>query len=266
MSDNIYNKKAWLDRFIHEESPDIFDRERLSRIKAAIPQGVRTVLDIGIGGGYIFRELKYVKGLDCFGIDISLELVKRLGDGNVLVGDAGDIPFSDGEFDLVLAGDLIEHLKEDFFEKSISEIVRVAKKYVLINSPYKDAVNWPVSLCGSCKREFNIYGHMRKIDMPLVRNIFPSSRFNLVKIETLGRRRDPRPDLLVNIARRWGKVYSKEGAVCPYCYRSAACEPSRNLFEKITGRTVAGMFFLMDNLIPPVFKSKSEILLLIEKH
>lgn len=265
MADNIYNRKDWVDKFIFEKSRDHFDDERVSKIIAAIPRDVKTVLDVGVGGGSVFRELKNSPRLECSGIDISRELVDRLKDDRVKVGDVRRIPFNDEEFDLVLAGDILEHIEDGYFEKSVSEIARVSKKYILISSPYKDEIDWPVSMCGSCKREFNVYGHVRSIDMKLVKSVFPQGKFDFLKVGFLGKMRDPRPRALVYMARRWGKVYSQEGAVCPHCFSNHICEPRRGVLEKTLGRSVAAIFYLMDNFMPSIFKKRSEILILLKK-
>lgn len=264
MTTSIYNQKGWIDRFINIKANDAFEVQRISKILVAIPQDVKTVLDVGTGAGAIFRKLKDRKGLDCFGIDISFELVNRLND-NIVVADASNIPFKDAEFDMVLAGDFIEHIEEGHFAKSVSEMIRVSKKYILINSPYKDVVNWPVSLCGKCGMEFNIYGHVRTVNIALIKKIFPKKEFDFIRVEVFGRKRDMRPSNLVYIARRWGKVYSREGVVCPHCLNKIVHEPIRNLFERFLGRLVLLIFYLTDNFIPSAFKSGSEILILLKK-
>jgi SAM-dependent methyltransferase len=265
MPDSIYSQNAWLDMFMHNEPADACDRERVSKIVSMIPSKVGSVLDVGVGGGYIFRELKRRGGISSVGLDISLELVKRLKERRVCVGDAKAIPFKDGQFDLVLGADVIEHIKEDHFNESVSELVRVSREFILINSPYKDSVDWPVSLCSRCDKEFNVYGHMRRIDMALIRRIFPDSRFDILKVEFFGKRREARPQPMVHMARRWGKVYSREGVVCPHCLNSEIKQPDRNLAQRFFGGAVCALFMLMDNLTLPFVKVRSEMCVLIRK-
>jgi SAM-dependent methyltransferase len=265
MQDNIYNRKAWVDAFIRERASDASDAERVRKILEAVPGDVTSVLDVGVGGGYIYRELKKRFGAGCFGLDVSLELLKRLKDATTCVADAQTIPFRDGEFDLVIAADLIEHIKDEFFDSSILELIRVSRKYLLINSPYKDSIDWPVSLCGACGREFNVYGHVRSVDMDLVREVFPPERFEIVRTEVFGNKRDARPKALAVIARRLGKVYSSEGVICPHCLNSAPKLPERNFAENLLGGMVCGTFFLMDRLIPSFLKKGSEIYVLLKK-
>jgi SAM-dependent methyltransferase len=243
MRSDIYSQKAWVDKFISRKPVDEADAERTDKIIDMIPSDVTTVLDIGIGGGYIYRRLKDRGGLRCFGIDISLDLIKMAEDGSLCVSDAGSLPFKNGEFDLVVAADVLEHIKEEFFRDAASEMIRVSKKYILINSPYKDAIDWPVSLCGVCRKEFNIYGHVRMVDMALIKRIFPGDKFRMLKTEIFGKKRDARPAFLVRIARRHGRIYSAEGAVCPDCSSSVISQPPRNAVQSIFGKAVCGIFF-----------------------
>lgn len=262
---NIYNTKTWTDKFMYTKPVDSFDKERVNKILCIIPEDVKTVLDVGTGGGYIYRRLKDDKGLKCFSIDISFNMLKKLNDNKSCLADVKNIPFKNEEFDLVLACDLIEHIEKEFFSDSISELKRIAKKYILVNSPFKDAINWPVSLCNKCNKEFNIYGHLRTVDMKLIKALFPADNFVILKTEIFGRKRTPRPYFLVYIARKYGKDYSREGVICPYCFNRSIGYPHRTFFEKFIGRTIWTVFLLIDRLIPSVSKKGSEICILLQK-
>ncbi len=265
MGTNIYGQKAWIDKFISRSPTDDSDAERVQKIVDMIPEDVATVLDVGVGGGYIYGELKRKKGLRCAGIDLSLELVKRLKEPAICVGDARNIPFRDRQFDLVLVADLLEHIKDESFKKTVSEIKRVSGKYVLINSPYKDAIDWPVALCDRCDGEFNVYGHMQVIDTGLIRRAFPEKEFELIVSEVFGRKRSTRPAPLVYVARKFGKVYSGEGALCPNCFNTSIKPPDRNSIEVLIGRIMAAVFFFMDRAVPSLLKQGSEIRVLLRK-
>jgi SAM-dependent methyltransferase len=265
MATDIYRQRVWVDKFITEEPANSLDAERVVRISESIPADVATVLDVGLGGGYIYRELKKNGRLKCYGIDISEELVGRLGDKRVFVGDVGSIPAKSGSFDLVLAADLLEHVEDRYLENSISELARVSRKYILINSPYKGTVGWAVALCNRCGKEFNIYGHTRSVDIRLIRRIFPGSMFEVLISETFGKKRLARPAFLVDLARGLGKVYSNEAALCPFCLNTEFQYPRRNAIEKCLGRLICAIFILRDRLTPSIFKSGSEICILLRK-
>ena len=52
MNANIYNQKAWIDRFIYREPADAADEARVAKIVDMIPGDVTTVLDAGVGGSF----------------------------------------------------------------------------------------------------------------------------------------------------------------------------------------------------------------------
>lgn len=265
MPDSIYDTKVWTDKFIYANPPDIYDEKRVAKIVGAIPSDAGTVLDVGIGGGYIYREIKKNKDVKAFGIDISWDLVRRSNDNRICVGDIRALPFKDASFDLVLAADLIEHIKEENFNDSISEIIRTSKKYILLNMPYKDVINWPVSVCNVCNKEFNIYGHERTMDIEFIENLFKDTPFGVIKSEIFGKKRDIRPSFLIHIARRWGKIYSREGTICPRCFNTPIIYPERKILEKFCSKAMALMFFLMDRLTPPQIKGLGEMYILLKK-
>ncbi|MDD5438638.1 MAG: class I SAM-dependent methyltransferase [Candidatus Omnitrophica bacterium] len=265
MTRTLYDTKDWLDRFIHSSPVTHSDHERMQTILDFIPAGVKTALDVGFGGGYVFRALRDRKDLLCYGMDISFALARTMCDAPVCVADIRRIPFRDRAFDLVLVSDVLEHIREEDFEESINELKRVADRYILINSPYRDTHTWPVGWCGRCKKEFNIYGHMRTIDKKFLDGLFPRQHFTVLKNAVVGEKRNKRPAGLVHIARKYGKVYASDASVCPYCLAAGAQHPGRNLFERIVGKAVGGIFAAMDRLTPAVFKAASEICVLLEK-
>lgn len=84
------------------------------------------ILDTGCGTGMLLKELEAL-GV-CYGIDISqraVDFCKQRGIGNILIADAANIPYPDNTFDVALALDVIEHIKDD--EEALKEIYRVLK-------------------------------------------------------------------------------------------------------------------------------------------
>jgi len=89
----------------------------------------KDVLEVGVGNKTMNSYLKQggVKVTSC-DFDKSLKPDK--------VGDIRNLPFKDSEFDLAVAFEVLEHLPFEDFEKSVSELGRVSKKYVIISIPY----------------------------------------------------------------------------------------------------------------------------------
>src|SRR5688572_24003653 len=102
-------------------------RRLLARLiaRAAVP-GTAGVLDIGTGTGTNLRLLRELGFSRRRGLDSSDEAIRwcaEKGLGEVTKGDVRRLPFGDGEFQLVLATDVIEHVDDDTL--AISEIRRV---------------------------------------------------------------------------------------------------------------------------------------------
>ena len=92
-------------------------------------------LDVGGGEGYISGLIKRVHTVDPVSSDLSSEACQRARElfGVYSVSsDSARLPFFDHSFDLVLCSEVIEHLPEPVL--AISELVRIARKYVLITT------------------------------------------------------------------------------------------------------------------------------------
>ena len=97
---------------------DLIARQRLS--------ADARVLDIGTSTGTNLRMLKDLGFSNRRGLDLSDEAIRwcaEKGLGTVEKGDVCNLPFGEGEFDLVLATDIIEHVDDDV--RAITEIRRV---------------------------------------------------------------------------------------------------------------------------------------------
>lgn len=86
----------------------------LSMIRG-LPRDAR-ILDIGCSGGVLLQDLKAAGFTHVTGIDFSedaIELCKKKGLTDVYVMDAHFPGFQDGEFDVIIASDCLEHLEKD---------------------------------------------------------------------------------------------------------------------------------------------------------
>ncbi len=79
---------------------------------------------------------QFYYGIDC--LDRVIEEAKELGieTTKCLVGKER-IPFGDDEFNTVFAGEVLEHMPQDWWAFAIRECIRVAKNQVLISVPIK---------------------------------------------------------------------------------------------------------------------------------
>jgi len=112
--------------FTHSES-------LIAKVKEYLPEGSK-LLDIGCSNGTCVKMLQEAK-YDSYGIDISetaISMAGERGSRNCILGSATKIPFYDNDFDGILCSDVLEHIFEEDVPKAVSEIYRVAKKYVFL--------------------------------------------------------------------------------------------------------------------------------------
>lgn len=117
---------------------------QLDEVKKLNP---KRVLEVGPGLG-VFKSVAGLINIGVETLDIDPELKP-----DYLVS-VFDMPFDDGEFDVVCAFQMLEHLP---FEKSIEafkEMVRVANNYIVISLP-NAATRWPIKIHIPKLGEFN---------------------------------------------------------------------------------------------------------------
>jgi len=86
------------------------------------------ILEIGCSGGPLIKNLKENQFTEVHGIDISkkaINICKQGGLKNVKVMNGSNMQFQDNEFDLIIASDILEHIKDDI--SALSEWRRILK-------------------------------------------------------------------------------------------------------------------------------------------
>jgi len=94
-----------------------------------IPKDVRSVLDVGCGDGRLTNRLtERTAGLPLrvVGVDQSAEALQYVRTERRLA-NADALPFSDDEFDVVMATELIEHLPRRAYRRTLRELKRVSR-------------------------------------------------------------------------------------------------------------------------------------------
>lgn len=98
-------------------------------------KGSYKVLDVGCNDGFLSQALKEA-GFHVTSVDNDkreIEKAKINFGIEAINANVENLPFMDGEFDLVIAGELLEHLVNP--GKGLSEIFRVAQKRVILSLP-----------------------------------------------------------------------------------------------------------------------------------
>ena len=98
------------------------------------------ILDVGCGKGFLLYELKQLlPDVSIAGLDISqyaIENAKEEVKSNLTIGNATELPWRDGTFDLVFSINTLHNLNNNDLERALLEINRVSKKnaYICVES------------------------------------------------------------------------------------------------------------------------------------
>jgi SAM-dependent methyltransferase len=152
--------RAWLDRRFRETSPDgiytahqpIYGFDAGHCEPSLLPRYVRTLeimralsqlrfgscLDAGAAEGYKAELVRRLFGAEVVATDLSEQACERAREIFGLTarsGDVHDLPFDDGEFDVALCSETLEHVSD--FRSALAELLRVSRTAVVITVPHE---------------------------------------------------------------------------------------------------------------------------------
>jgi ubiquinone/menaquinone biosynthesis C-methylase UbiE len=139
------------------------------------------ILDGGAGDGFLVSELINI-GNTAEGIDISPYRVNYANDkyGNHFkVGSVYNIDSADGQYDMVIASEVIEHLDDP--DKAIQEFKRVTDRYILLTVPYKEKK--VLDVCPHCLKMFCRSGHINYYDMPIIKALTQKHNLKIIGLK-----------------------------------------------------------------------------------
>jgi len=109
-----------------------------------------SLLDVGCGPGALWQYFQpHRPHFSWVGVDVTQAMLsvahKLYPDITVSITDAGNLPFSDARFDVVLLRHVLEHLPPWLMERTLAEATRVARKAVVIDFYVPPSVDGPSS-------------------------------------------------------------------------------------------------------------------------
>lgn len=162
--------------FWNERSLVNTEKDRIEFTYSLIPPDVTSLLDVGCGNGLFLnyiQEKHNDRGIKLCGVDTSGTALKYVKTQRQQA-DLSTLPFEDGSFDLVSALEVVEHLSVDEYNNGLKEILRVAKKYILVSVPFQQNLEDSMVRCQRCKTQFNIAHHKRTFDAHDIQTLFDS--------------------------------------------------------------------------------------------
>jgi len=134
-----YDKKFW-DKYANENESKF--NEEFAKFVRDLVVSLRctSVLEIGCGTGIdlrLFPETFDVHGVDLN--DTALNIAKeKLSKFDFKKYSITDLPFDDSSIDFVFTHQLLNYLEDDVLERGISEMYRVAGKYIMNCERYNE--------------------------------------------------------------------------------------------------------------------------------
>lgn len=106
-----------------------------------------SVLDVGCNDGELVNYLKSVRK-EVVGIDTDEKLIaeakRKYPTIEFKKADAESLPYEDNSFDTCVAWNILEHVEDD--KKGFRELLRVARKNVILTVPREDEISIPSSV------------------------------------------------------------------------------------------------------------------------
>lgn len=150
--------------------------DKIVLIKNAIPKDVKSIIDVGCGDGTIANQLN--NNFNTISCDRSLNALKFVKTKKINVSD-DYLLIKSNSIDLVFSSEMIEHLPDEVFLKSIEEMKRVTKKNIFLTFPNNENIKKQVTECPNCSYKFNKSYHLRTINLDLINELFPKYNINL---------------------------------------------------------------------------------------
>jgi ubiquinone/menaquinone biosynthesis C-methylase UbiE len=166
MMDNIkyYEKFDW-------QSAELSTKliYKIEKLISVIPSDVKTILDVGCGDGTISVGLN--EKFNVIASDRSINALKQFNINRVC-SSADSVSIKPNSVDLVFSSEMIEHLPDDIFYKSIEEFKRVSKKYIFLTFPNNENIEKLNTQCPECKFIFNKSYHLRTLNSEIIKELF----------------------------------------------------------------------------------------------
>lgn len=219
-----------------------YDQRLRARVVASmIDPGVESILDVGCGNGFVTRHLNARQRV--VGLDASPEALAHF-DGKSVLGAADNLPFQKGEFEAVTCCEVLEHLPAEVFRSAVSELRRVARKYILVGVPYHEDLSVNMTRCGHCGTIYHLWLHRRSFRSPAtVCRYFPEFAINASAF--LGQRLE-----ILSAAFRFVRKLAPPSARsdlarCPQCGAGQDLRPKIGVFHRCAQRCVQGLAWRM---------------------
>ncbi len=190
--------------------------ERIDAVRRMIPVDISGILDIGCGRGNVINALQSGNaGMRVIGMDLSPEAIEYVSVPSV-IACLPDAPFPDRSFDLVICLEVLEHINDSDYRRSLAELQRLAGRYIIVGVPYKENLLSKQAVCDDCGRASHADGHLRRYDDGTAADLF--DQFMLDQKTRIGVMQRREPAIASRLRHHIAGVYYRPDYFhCPYC-------------------------------------------------
>ncbi|MFA6925324.1 MAG: class I SAM-dependent methyltransferase [Bacteroidales bacterium] len=196
--------------------------DKIKKILQTIPDDTNNILDVGCGNGIITNML--AEKFSVVGVDRSKKALSYLKTKTILAS-SDNIPVENESFDLVFSSELLEHLEDETFYKTIEELKRISRKYIYITVPDNENINKTIVRCPKCDYIYNRSYHLRNFSINDFVKLFPE--YTIIKSFSYGRKIRKYNKYIQNIKQKispiesfipyyWTKKNERK-TMCPNC-------------------------------------------------
>lgn len=194
-------------------------------IERFIPSGVKTILDVGCGNGYIINFL--AERYDCTGIDISETALQGVT-CKKMIGNCNALPFPDDSFDLVMINDVIEHLPQDVLRETLAELRRVSARYIIVTVPFMERLDAGMTCCTHCGTVYHIAHHLNSFGVCELTKLF-NGELQPYRLVYTGSEHLPGDLMQYELRAALGFFTEWKQAMCPICGHNASSTVHQDL-------------------------------------
>ncbi len=203
----------WSNGMLQDEA----NKERIEITINSIPVDVKSIADIGCGNGVFINTLLDRKlNFDILGIDRSNTALKYVN-GNKLLSDISNIPLPDKSYDCITCLEVLEHLPVNLYDKAISELCRISKKYIIISVPFEENLEESHNKCPSCSSIFNYELHLRSYAKKDIEGLLSNCNFDCLETKIFGKSFRYKGHYLFRKIFYRKQLMKWNSAICPIC-------------------------------------------------
>lgn len=160
-----YSREYW-SRFADTISTE--DRKRIELVLKCVPPDCTSALEIGCGHGEIINGIELENKM---GLDIDAGVLNNVN-CQTAVASAAEMTFPDKSWDVVIASEVLEHMRPEDYEAGLHEINRVAGRYILISVPNCEVLSSNYTRCVNCGAIYHRNFHFRTYSIRGLANLF----------------------------------------------------------------------------------------------